>query len=199
MLHARTAATTAEAEERRRIINRLRRLEGQIRGLQSMISGGQECQAVLTQIMAAKSALNQVGMHIVGHAMKRCLLDEATQDRDEVVEAAFQVFLRYRTLASEAAPVDLDVPASDPDAVIERLKGIELELQHIQLILEEPDTDCELIVARVSRATASINAVALAVLGHSMRECLIPGTVKGRDALIDEAVAVFLRYSSCVK
>jgi DNA-binding FrmR family transcriptional regulator len=51
--------------ERKKIINRLRRLEGQVRGLQSMIDSGQECDAVLTQIMAAKSALNQVSLHII--------------------------------------------------------------------------------------------------------------------------------------
>ena len=57
-------------------LNRLRRLEGQIRGLQSMIESGKDCESVLTQIMAAKSALNQVGLHIIGHSMKTCLVSE---------------------------------------------------------------------------------------------------------------------------
>ena len=83
------------AEEQRRIVNRLKRLEGQIRGLQSMIESGQQCEAVLTQIMAAKSALNQVGMHIIGHAMKECLIDEDIRDRDELIDEAIQVFLKY--------------------------------------------------------------------------------------------------------
>ena len=82
-------------EERKRIVNRLKRLEGQIRGLQSMIESGQECEAVLTQIMAAKSALNQVGMHIIGHAMKQCLIDEEVSDRDELIDQTIQVFLKY--------------------------------------------------------------------------------------------------------
>lgn len=82
-------------EERKRIINRLKRLEGQIRGLQSMVESGQECEAVLTQIMAAKSALNQVGMHIIGHAMKECLIGEDVTDRDELIDQAIQVFLKY--------------------------------------------------------------------------------------------------------
>ncbi|MBI5232199.1 MAG: metal-sensitive transcriptional regulator [Coriobacteriales bacterium] len=81
--------------ERRKIINRLRRLEGQIRGLQSMIESGQECDAILTQVMAAKSALNQVGLHVIGHAMKRCLIDEEATTRDEVIDEAIRVFLKY--------------------------------------------------------------------------------------------------------
>ena len=81
--------------ERKKILNRLRRLEGQVRGLQSMLESGQECDAILTQVMAAKSALNQVGLHIIGHAMKRCMIDEKAATRDEVIDEAIKVFLRY--------------------------------------------------------------------------------------------------------
>ena len=85
----------ATEEERRRILNRLRRLEGQIRGLQTMVESGKDCEAVLTQIMAAKSALNQVGLHIIGHSMKTCLVDEGIKDRDELIDEAIKVFLKY--------------------------------------------------------------------------------------------------------
>jgi len=85
---------TDEAE-RKRILNRLRRLEGQIRGLQSMIESGKDCEAVLTQIMAAKSALNQVGLHIIGHSMKTCLVSDSASTKDEVIDEAIAVFLKY--------------------------------------------------------------------------------------------------------
>lgn len=81
--------------ERKRILNRLRRLEGQIRGLQSMIESGKDCEAVLTQIMAAKSALNQVGLHIIGHSMKTCLVSDNASTKDEVIDEAIAVFLKY--------------------------------------------------------------------------------------------------------
>jgi len=87
-----TATTT---HERRLIVNRLKRLEGQIRGLQTMIESGKDCEAVLTQIMAAKSALNQVGLHIIGHSMKTCLVDDSVKDRDELIDEAIKVFLKY--------------------------------------------------------------------------------------------------------
>jgi DNA-binding FrmR family transcriptional regulator len=84
-----------DEEERRRMINRLRRLEGQIRGLQTMIESGKECGAVLTQVMAAKSALNQVGLHVVGHAMKSCLIEGEDLSKDEVIDEAMKIFLKY--------------------------------------------------------------------------------------------------------
>lgn len=87
--------TLDDADERKKIVNRLRRLEGQVRGLQTMVESGKECDAVLTQVMAAKSALNQVGLHIIGHAMKQCLISDEAATRDEVIDEAIKVFLKY--------------------------------------------------------------------------------------------------------
>lgn len=93
---ANAAALIADDAERKKILNRLRRLEGQIRGLQTMIEAGQDCDAILTQVMAAKSALNQVGLHVVGHAMKHCMIDDDPSiTRDEVIDEAIKVFLKY--------------------------------------------------------------------------------------------------------
>ena len=94
------AAAATSDEERRKIVNRLKRLEGQIRGLQTMIESGQDCEAVLTQIMAAKSALNQVGLHIIGHSMKTCLLDDEAKSRDDLIDEAIKVFLKYSSCVS---------------------------------------------------------------------------------------------------
>jgi CsoR family transcriptional regulator, copper-sensing transcriptional repressor len=89
-------ALITDEGERKKIINRLRRLEGQIRGLQTMIEADQECTDILTQVMAAKSALNQVGLHVVGHAMKHCMVsDDPTISRDDVIDEAIKVFLKY--------------------------------------------------------------------------------------------------------
>lgn len=89
-----TSLTPTE-EEQRKIVNRLKRLEGQVRGLQTMIESGKDCEAVLTQIMAAKSALNQVGLHIIGYSMKTCLVDDSVTDKDELIDEAIKVFLKY--------------------------------------------------------------------------------------------------------
>jgi DNA-binding FrmR family transcriptional regulator len=89
-------ATPQELEvAKKSILNRLKRLEGQIRGLQSMIEQDKECEEVLTQVMAAKSALDQVGLHIIRHAMHECLLEDEDQSRDELIDNALNVFLKY--------------------------------------------------------------------------------------------------------
>jgi DNA-binding FrmR family transcriptional regulator len=78
------------------VLNRLRRIEGQVRGLQRMIDEGKECEQVLTQLAAVKSALDRVGIHLISHRMKECLDSGSQSQIDETaMEQAFEVFMKY--------------------------------------------------------------------------------------------------------
>jgi DNA-binding FrmR family transcriptional regulator len=92
------------AEERRRIMNRLKRLEGQIRGLQAMVEADKDCQAVLTQVMAAKSALNQVGLLIMSQSMRECLSRDEAATGDDLVDEALAILTRYVNLPDSWTP-----------------------------------------------------------------------------------------------
>jgi CsoR family transcriptional regulator, copper-sensing transcriptional repressor len=56
---------------------RLRRLEGQIRGIQRMLDEGQDCQSVVTQLAAAKAALDRVSYRLVAAGMRHCVRAES--------------------------------------------------------------------------------------------------------------------------
>jgi DNA-binding FrmR family transcriptional regulator len=183
--------------ERKRIINRLRRLEGQVRGLQSMVESRAACEDVLTQVMACKSALSQVSMHVIGHAMKSCLVDETLTDRDELIRAAFDVYLHYRELGDVYATPPNTTPAT-PEKVGERLRQLEAELREVQNVISAP-SDCENALICLTRASSTLNDVSLTILGHAMQDCLIDECASSRTAVIDQAIMVFLRYSSCVR
>ena len=59
-------------EMQRNILSRLRKIEGQIRGLQGMVSGGKECEQILTQLRAAQSALKSVGTLLLKSYLMKC-------------------------------------------------------------------------------------------------------------------------------
>jgi len=67
--------------ERKRIHNRLRRIEGQIRGLQQMVERQAPCVDVLTQLAAVTSAMKKTGIAVLRVNMNRCLNDAAANDR----------------------------------------------------------------------------------------------------------------------
>ncbi|GAB4251103.1 MAG: metal-sensitive transcriptional regulator [Thermoleophilia bacterium] len=90
------SASQAVNEDIDRVLNRLRRIEGQVRGLQRMIEEGKECEAVLTQLSAVKAALDRVGIYLISHRMRECLETGGRSDVDEAaMEQAFEIFLKY--------------------------------------------------------------------------------------------------------
>jgi DNA-binding FrmR family transcriptional regulator len=57
------------------LIRRLRRIEGQVRGIQQMLNDGRDCREVVTQISAASKALEQAGFTLVAAGLTWCLED----------------------------------------------------------------------------------------------------------------------------
>jgi DNA-binding FrmR family transcriptional regulator len=57
------------------LARRLRRIEGQVRGIQNMIEEDRECRDVVTQIAAATKALEQVGFRMLAAGLTSCLAD----------------------------------------------------------------------------------------------------------------------------
>ncbi len=57
------------------LIKRLRRVEGQVRGLQQMLADQRDCREIVTQLSAANKALEQVGFNLVAAGLTWCLQD----------------------------------------------------------------------------------------------------------------------------
>lgn len=62
---------------------RLRRIEGQVRGLERMVEGGEDCIDVLTQVSAVTAALHAVAVALVDGHLRRCVTDAAAAGGDE--------------------------------------------------------------------------------------------------------------------
>ena len=59
--------------EKKDVLLRLRRIEGQLRGLQRMVEEGVPCVDILTQVAAVTAAIKKVGMVVVKTYMEDCL------------------------------------------------------------------------------------------------------------------------------
>lgn len=66
--------------DERDIVNRLRRVEGQIRGIQQLVEGQESCRAILTQIKAAQGALAQIGRIVQTCQVVETLAESAQMD-----------------------------------------------------------------------------------------------------------------------
>jgi DNA-binding FrmR family transcriptional regulator len=71
------------AEVRERLINRLRRIEGQVRGIQNMIGQDRDCTDIIQQLAAVRSAVQQAGMEVMRVYASQCLADPNSERSDE--------------------------------------------------------------------------------------------------------------------
>ena len=84
--------------ERREITARLRRVEGQVRGLQRMVDEERDCETVLIQLMAARSALDKVGLLIVSNYIDECLPGEDPKAKERAIRPLQFILSRYSPL-----------------------------------------------------------------------------------------------------
>ena len=72
---------------KKQIMNRLKRIEGQIKGLQNMVDQERNCVEILTQLSAVSGALDNTAKEIIKEYAKNCLLKyESTQDEKLINE-----------------------------------------------------------------------------------------------------------------
>lgn len=84
-------------KEYRDLMNRLKRIEGQVRGLEGMLESGAYCTDILTQVSAVSSALNSFSKVLLSNHIRTCVADNIRSGNDEVIEelvAAMQKLMR---------------------------------------------------------------------------------------------------------
>ncbi len=77
MARTRAAARDHDIEEQRRqVIERLHKIEGQVRGIARMVEDERDCEAVITQVLAVKAALDRTAAQIATGFVGQCMHDE---------------------------------------------------------------------------------------------------------------------------
>ena len=75
-----------DPEEKRRLMNCLSRIEGQIRGLKGMVEKDDYCADILTQAAAANAALNAFSRELLSNHMHSCVVRDIRDGRDETID-----------------------------------------------------------------------------------------------------------------
>jgi len=80
------------------IVNRLKKIEGQTRGLQKMVEDGRDCESILVQLAAVRSAIEGVGALVLNNYMKLCFpkTDENMAEEIDSLARALAIWGRVR-------------------------------------------------------------------------------------------------------
>ena len=73
-------------KERRDLMNRLKRIEGQVRGVENMLENDVYCTDILVQVSAITSALNSFNKVLLANHMKSCVADNIREGNDEIID-----------------------------------------------------------------------------------------------------------------
>ena len=73
-------------EEMKALINRLNRIEGQVRGIRGMVEKSAYCPDILVQVAAANAALNAFTKELLANHIKTCVADDIRAGNDEVID-----------------------------------------------------------------------------------------------------------------
>lgn len=93
-----TVAPAADASERpadvdRKVVNRLRRAQGQLAAVIAAVESGGECRDVVLQLAAVSKALDRAGFTIVSSALRNCLMQPDDAENALTVEELEKLFL----------------------------------------------------------------------------------------------------------
>ena len=82
-------------EEMRALLNRLKRIEGQIRGISGMVEASAYCPDILNQVAAAESALAAFARELLSSHIKTCVASDVREGREEALDELIQTLGRF--------------------------------------------------------------------------------------------------------
>jgi CsoR family transcriptional regulator, copper-sensing transcriptional repressor len=81
-----SAPTRGYSATKDQLLKRLRRIEGQVRGVQGMVEDDRYCIDILTQIAAVQAALDKVALGLLDDHARHCVIDGPDGEKDERTE-----------------------------------------------------------------------------------------------------------------
>ena len=84
-------------EDHKKLIDRLNRIEGQVRGIRKMVEDDRDCMDVIKQVAAATGAIRGVGMVVLEDHLKGCVSDALRSDKDNnaLIEQVITIFNKF--------------------------------------------------------------------------------------------------------
>lgn len=73
-------------EEYKKLIHRLNRIEGQIRGIKGMVENDAYCPDILIQSTAVNAAINAFNKELLANHIRTCVADDIRNGKDEVID-----------------------------------------------------------------------------------------------------------------
>ncbi len=88
--------TPRSEEEKKKLVNRVSRIEGQLKGIAKMIEEDRYCGDILIQLSAAEKALESFGYTILSAHLESCVKEDILAGKNEVIEETMELIKRLK-------------------------------------------------------------------------------------------------------
>ena len=164
--------------DRPALLNRLRRIEGQARGLTRMVEEERYCIDVLTQIAAVRSALDGVSLGLLDAHVRHCVANGDPALLDE----------RADELARTLAPRGRMPVGSGTESLVARLRDVEAHVARVHRMVDD-ERNCIDVIDEINGAKRTLDGVALGLVDGHVRSCLSSADAGEREARAGELMA----------
>ena len=82
-------------EEYKGLVNRLNRIEGQIRGFKGMLDKSAYCPDILTQVAAVNAALNAFGRELLSSHIRTCVVEDVRAGKEDTVDELLTTLQKF--------------------------------------------------------------------------------------------------------
>ncbi len=96
MNHCEIKKTIRSEADKKALISRLNRIEGQIRGIRLMVDQDRYCDDILIQLSAVDKSIKSLANLMLDKHMKSCVKDNILNGNDEVLDEIIQLFKRFQ-------------------------------------------------------------------------------------------------------
>lgn len=87
--------TVRSDEEKKKIINRLNRINGQINGIKKMVNNDAYCNDILIQVVAVEKSMKSLANSILENHLYRCVAEDLEKGNLEVIDELISLFKRF--------------------------------------------------------------------------------------------------------
>lgn len=84
-----------EKEDKKKLMKRLKIMEGQIKGIIQMVDENRYCDDILIQIMALDHALKSFGTEVLRNHLLTCVVEDVKKEKKESIEEVIEIIKRF--------------------------------------------------------------------------------------------------------
>ncbi len=96
------------------VVNRIKRAQGQLTAVIRMLDEGQDCEDVVTQLMAVRSSIDTAGAAVLDAYLATCLIDTDPQTQVANLRDAMRLWWKFAPAAGGAGALPTEVGAASP-------------------------------------------------------------------------------------